>query len=90
MWDKRIKNAERRFLLNLKRAARGEFGLGAVHDYLKQLDKARTRAAATDNLWDLDDIISRWDDLPFEERQAFLLMHVSRIVVRDDDVEVVT
>ena len=52
MWDKRIKNAERRFLLNLKRAARGEFGLGAVHDYLKQLDKARTRAAATDNIWD--------------------------------------
>ena len=90
MWDKRIKNAERRFLLNLKRAARGEFGLGAVHDYLKQLDKARTRAAATDNIWDAGDTISRWDTLPFDERQAFLLTHVSKIVVRDDSADVVT
>lgn len=90
MWDKRIKNAERRFLLNLKRAARGEFGLGAVHDYLKQLDKARTRATATDNIGDAGATISRWDNLPFDEQQAFLLTHVSRIVVRDDSVEVET
>ena len=90
MWDKRIKNAERRFLLNLKRAARGEFGLGAVHDYLKQLDKARTRAAATDNIWDAGDAISRWESLPFDEQQAFLLTHVSRIVVSDDSAEVLT
>ena len=90
MWDKRIKNAERRFLLNLKRAARGEFGLGAVHDYLKQLDKARTRAVATDTLWDAGETISRWDNLPFDERQAFLLTHVSKIVVSDDSAEVLT
>ena len=88
MWDKRIKNAERRFLLNLRRAARGEFGLGAVQDHLKQLDKARTGAANWERDWDVDDTIDDWGSLSFEEQQAFLLMHISRIVVRDDSVEV--
>ena len=90
IWDKRIKNAERRFLLNLKRAARGEFGLGAVQDHLKQLDKARTGAANWDRQWDVQETIANWETLTFEEQQAFLLSHISTIVVRDDSVEVVS
>ena len=89
MWDKRVKNAERRFLLNLKRAARGEFGLGAVQDHLRQLDKARTSAESWDRQWDVNDTISKWDTLDFEEQQAFLQYHVSKIVVHDDSAEVI-
>ena len=89
MWDKRIKNAERRFLLNLKRAARGEFGLGAIQDHLRQLDNARTSAASWDRHWDVDDTIGNWDSLTFDEQQAFLQLHVSRIIVHDDSVEIV-
>ena len=88
IWDKRVKNAERRFLLNLKRAARGEFGLGAVQDHLKQLDKARTGAATWDRQWDVRDTISKWDTLSFDEQQAFLQFHISKIVVRDDSIDV--
>lgn len=90
MWDKRVKNAERRFLLNLKRAARGEFGLGAVQDHLKQLDNARMSANSWDRHWDVDDTIENWGSLPFEEQQAFLQLHVSRIIVHDESAEVVS
>ena len=90
IWDKRIKNAERRFLLNLKRAARGEFGLGAVRDHLRQLDKARTSATTWDRHWDVQDTIANWDTFSFEEQQAFLLLHISKIVVHDDSVEVLS
>ncbi len=88
MWDKRVKNAERRFLQNLKRAARGEFGLGAVQDHLKQLDKARTSAATWEHDWDVDETIQKWDTLSFEEQQSFLLIHISKIIVSDDSIEV--
>ena len=90
IWEKRIRNAERRFLLNLKRAARGEFGLGAVQDHLKQLDKARSSAANWDRRWDVQETIENWESLAFEDQQAFLLLHVSKIVVRDDSVDVLT
>lgn len=90
IWEKRIKNAERRFLINLKRAARGEFGLGAVQDHLKQLDKARSSAANWDRQWDVQDTIDNWESLTFEDKQAFLLLHISKIVVRDDSVDVLT
>ena len=88
MWDKRVKNAERRFQQNLKRAARGELGLGAVQEHLKQLDKARTSAAKWDRQWNVEETLRRWDSLAFEEQQAFLLMHIGKIVVLDDEVEV--
>ena len=90
IWEKRIKNAERRFLLNLKRAARGEFGLGAVQDHLKQLDKARSSAANWDRQWDVQETIENWESLTFEDQQAFLLLHISKIVVRDDSADVLT
>ena len=88
IWDKRVKNAERRFLLSLKRAARGEFGLGAVQNNLRQLDSARTGAASWDREWDAGNTIASWETLDFDDRQAFLQLHVSRIVVHDDSVEV--
>ena len=88
IWDKRVKNAERRFLLSLKRAARGEFGLGAVQNNLRQLDSARTGAASWDREWDAGNTIANWETLDFDDRQAFLQLHVSRIVVHDDSVEV--
>ncbi|MCY3543481.1 MAG: recombinase family protein [Chloroflexi bacterium] len=90
MLDKRVKNAERRFLVGLKGAARGEFGLGAVHTYLKQLDNARTNAASWNRDWDDRETIDKWDTLTFEVQQAFLYMHISKIVVRDDSAEVIT
>lgn len=89
MLDKRVKNAERRFLTGLKGAARGEFGLGAVHTYLKQLDSARTNAASWNRDWDVNETIDKWDTLAFDDQQAFLHLHISKIIVRDDSAEVI-
>ena len=56
--------------------------------HLRQLDKARTSAATWDRHWDVQDTIANWDTFSFEEQQAFLLMHISKIVVHDESVEV--
>ena len=88
--DKRAKNAERRFLVGLKGAARGEFGLGAVHTYLKQLDSARANAVSWKRDWYDRETIDKWDTLTFDVQQAFLYMHISKIIVHDDSAEVIT
>ena len=90
IWDGRVKNAERRFLLNLKRAARGEFGVAALVEHLDGLDKARVSAANSDGAMDARGLLERWDVLDLENRQAFLMTHIDRIVVWDREVEVVT
>lgn len=90
LWDGRIRNAERRFLQNLKRAARGEFGLGALTEHLEGLDKARSSAARQDRHMDVSKTLQHWDTLDFTDRQAFLTVHIAKIVVWDDSVEALT
>lgn len=90
LWDGRIRNAERRFLQNLKRAARGEFGLGALTEHLEGLDKARSSAARQDRHMDVSKTLQHWDTLDFVDRQAFLTIHIAKIVVWDDSVEALT
>lgn len=90
IWDGRVKNAERRFLLNLKRAARGEFGVAALVEHLDGLDKARSSAANSDGAMDVRGLLERWDMLDLDNRQAFLMTHIAKIVVWDKSVEVVT
>lgn len=90
LWDGRIRNAERRFLQNLKRAARGEFGLGALTEHLEGLDKARSSAARQDRHMDVSKTLQHWDTLDFTDRQAFLTVHITKIVVWDDSVEALT
>lgn len=90
IWDGRVKNAERRFLLNLKRAARGEFGVAALVEHLDGLDKARVSAANSDGAMDARALLERWDMLDLDNRQAFLMTHIAKIVVWDKSVEVLT
>lgn len=90
LWDGRIRNAERRFLQNLKRAARGEFGVGALTEHLEGLDKARSSATRQDKHMDVSKTLQRWDTLDFTDRQAFLTVHIAKIVVWDDSVEALT
>lgn len=89
LWDGRIRNAERRFLQNLKRAARGEFGLGALTEHLEGLDKARSSATRPDRHMDVSKTLQRWDTLDLVDKQAFLTVHIVKIVVWDDSVEVI-
>ena len=77
-------------MLNLKRAARGEFGVAALVEHLDGLDKARVSAANSDGAMDARGLLDRWDVLDLENRQAFLMTHIDRIVVWDREVEVVT
>ena len=89
IWDGRVRNAERRFLQNVKRVARGEIGLGALSDHLRELDKARAGAAAPRGGEDAADALTRWDDLEFADKQAFLMRSVAKIVVFDESAQVI-
>ena len=81
------KNAERRFLQAVKRAARGVTKLPVLAEYLKELDDARrsTRAETADA--DPDATLDAWDSLDMEARRSFLLYHIDRITVEDERID---
>ena len=88
MWDSRIKNAGRRFLQAMKRAAKGEMELEVLGEYLNELDRVRRGAANAKNPRDVDASLSQWDSMDFADQQGFLLEHLAKVVVQDDSVEV--
>jgi hypothetical protein len=85
--DAMVANAERRLLQATKRTARGEMAIGALGDYLDELDEARRRAGDTSAGARPADVLAGWESLPLAERQSFLQEHVERITVTDDSVE---
>lgn len=89
MRETRVKNAERRFLQAMKRAARGEITVKMLGEYLQELDAARRAVASAEQAVDVEAVLAQWDSLDIAARQAFLVEHIARINVRDDRVEVV-
>ena len=84
----KVRNAERRFLGAVKRAARGATTVRVLGEYLKELDAARRGAAGALPPADVAETLANWESLDFEVRQDFLLHRAARIVVKDDTVEV--
>ncbi len=87
-WETRVQNAERRFVQSMKQAARGKLTTGRLGEYLDDLDSVRTAAKNADRPLDVDKTLANWDSLELGDQQRFLNEHVSRIVVKDDSVEV--
>ena len=85
----RVKNAEARLLRAMKRAARGEVTLRVLGDYLEELDTARRGSDSAREPGEIERTLRHWDSLEVLERQAFLGDHISRIVVKDDEVDVI-
>jgi site-specific DNA recombinase len=89
IWDARAKSAERSFIQAVKRASRGEIGIAALGQYLEELGAARRVAAQTGRQVDVNSVLDSWESLQMPERQSFLMENVARIVVRDNNVEVI-
>ena len=87
--EDRVRNAERRFLGAMRRAAMGEITLKVVGEYLKELDATRQALSTAKSVTESPGTLDRWDSLGMLERQALLEEQVSRIVVMDDSVELV-
>jgi hypothetical protein len=85
--ERRIHNAERRFVEAAKRAAAGEMALPVVGEYLRALDAARA-AAVPGGLANPAEVLAGWDGLPLDHRRDFLKEHVGRITVEDETIEV--
>ena len=86
--NERVEHAERRLLDAMRRIARGERKTYLLADYLAALDTARKAAAGDLSQADVDQTLSRWEDLEMEAQRDFLASHVARIVVKDDTVQV--
>lgn len=84
VWEQRLKNAERRFVQMLRKTARGAAKIEELQEYLSELDSARANAAKSADPQAAVELMSKWDDLPFDQRRDFLLTHVAKIVVRDE------
>ena len=87
-WEARVRNAERRFVQSMKQAARGKLTTERLGEYLDDLDNVRNAAKNAGRPLDVDKTLESWDSLDLEDQQRFLSEHVSRIVVKDDSVEV--
>ena len=87
--EARVRNAERRFLRAMKRAAEGDLSLQALGSHLNDLDAARAEAGHASQPADVDSTLAGWDSLNMTDRRGFLMQHISRVVVSDDGVEVV-
>ena len=86
--DERVKHAERRLLDAMRRTARGERKTYLLADYLAALDTARKAASGETSQVDVDQTLSRWEDLEMETQRDFLASHVARIVVKDETIQV--
>ena len=83
-----VRNAERRFLRAMRRAARGDITVGGLGRYLDGLDAARRAAGSPRGSQNIQETLDGWDSLDLEARRAFLTEHLARIVVEDDTVQV--
>ena len=84
VWEERVKNAERRFIHMMRKTARGAAKVDELAEYLTELDDTRASAKKVTSPEAYDKVLSRWDELPFDQQRDFLLTHVARIVVRDE------
>jgi len=84
IWEERVKNADRRFLQMMRKAARGAAKVEELAEYLADLDNARAKAKLAAHPEADDEVLSKWGELPFDQQRDFLLTHVTRIVVRDE------
>ena len=82
------RNAERRLIRAARRAARGEIGTETLAEYVERLDAARGRTAS-DMLADPEEALASWDSLDMDARRWVIAGCVSRVVVRDDRVDLV-
>ena len=86
--DERVEHGERRLLDAIRRTARGEMKTYLLAEYLAELDTARNAAAGKTSQADVDQTLSRWEDLDMDARRDFLASQVARIVVKDETVQV--
>ncbi|MCH8205749.1 MAG: recombinase family protein [Chloroflexi bacterium] len=84
-----VRNAERRLLRAVRRAARGELTVEMLAKYVEGLDAARGRATDASGLAGPTETLADWESLDMSARQSVLAGCVTRIVVRDDAVELV-
>ena len=83
-----VTNAHRRFIRATRRAAAGEISLRSLGERLVELDAARDSGNVSTRPAGSADALAAWDSLPFDRRQAFLRERVTRVMVKDDGVEV--
>ena len=88
-WRNRTQNAERRLVKAMRRAAIGETRVATLSRYLEELDSIRSGAKRAEQPTDATAVLASWDSLGFSERQGFFQEHITRIVAKDDTVEVI-
>ncbi len=86
--DERVQHAERRLIDAIRRTARGEMKTYLLAEYLAELDTARRGAAGETSQADVDETLSRWEDMDMDAKRDFIAANVARIVVKDETVEV--
>lgn len=84
-----VRNAERRLFKAIRRAANGELTIRMLGPYVESLDAARGRATGAPGPTDPVETLADWESLDMPARQSVLAGCVTRIVVRDDTVELV-
>ncbi len=83
MREEKVRNAERRFHLALRKTAAGAADTDHLQKAVTEMDDARSGAKTFKNVPDAEESLRRWEELEFEEKRDFLLTHVTRVDVRD-------
>ena len=82
-WDKRIRNAERRFIQAMRKTATGAAKTDHLAEAIADLDKTRANAARAGTSEGMETALAQWDDMDFESRREFLMTYVGKVEVRD-------
>ena len=82
-WDKRVQNAERRFVQAMRKTATGAAKTDHLEEALSDLDKTRANAARAGSTEGMEAALAQWDELDFERKRDFLMTYVGRVEVRD-------
>ena len=82
-WDKRVQNAERRFIQALRKTATGAAKTDHLEEAIADLDKTRANAARAGSSEGMETTLAQWDELDFERKRDFLMTHVGKVEVRD-------
>ena len=89
IWQERVANAERRFLLAMRKTAAGGADTDHLEGALQELDEARSGAARSETPIDIDEVLARWEELSFVQRRDFLMTNVAKVEVSDHMARVV-
>jgi DNA invertase Pin-like site-specific DNA recombinase len=88
IWEGRVRNAERRFVQAMRRAARGAASIETFARSLSDLDASRARVQRASDSTDMSQTLKVWDQLDFDTRRDSLLAHLVRVEVKDEMVRV--